>query len=335
MVLVTGGTGLVGSHLLLRLLQDNRNVRAIYRETSKVELVKKIFSYYTEDATELFEKIQWVVADLNNIPALEDAFADVDFVYHTAALISFDPNDFNKLRKINSTGTSNIVNLCLSKNIKKLCYVSTIGTIGQSLDGQRATEENEWVEQHVNVYALTKYAAEMEVWRATQEGLPAIIVNPGVILGPGFWKSSSGKFFTNANKGYPYYPPGGTGFVSVNDVVEVMIRLLNSDLQNERYILVAQNLSFKKILTLMGRNLGKKAPRKQLKEWQLQIGRYFDYFANLITGRGRIITKNSIRSLYHRDNYDSSKIMKTLEFEFEAMEPYIEFCCARFKEENP
>ena len=335
MVLVTGGTGLVGSHLLLRLLQDNRKVRAIYRETAKVEQVKKIFSYYTENATELFEKIQWVVADLNNIPALEEAFADVDYVYHTAALISFDPYDFHKLRKINSTGTSNIVNLCLSKNIKKLCYVSTIGTIGQSLDGQRATEDNEWVEQHVNVYALTKYAAEMEVWRGTQEGLPAVIVNPGVILGPGFWESSNGKFFMNANKGYPYYPPGGTGFVTVNDVVAVMIRLLNSDVQNERYILVAENVSFKKILTLMGRNLGKKAPRKQLKKWQLQIGRYFDYVANLITGRGRIITKNSIRSLYHRDHYDSSKILKTLKFEFEALEPYIEYCCARFKEENP
>jgi len=335
MVLVTGGTGLVGSHLILRLLQDGVAVRAIYREGSNLDRVKKVFSYYTENAAKLFDRIQWITADLNNIPALEEAFSNVDSVYHSAALISFDPNDFKKLQKINTEGTANIVNLCLAKKIEKLCYVSTIGAIGKSLDGLAATEENEWIEQDANVYALSKYAAEMEVWRGTQEGIPAVIVNPGLILGPGFWTQGSGEFFTSANKGYSYYPPGGTGFVSVNDVVEVMIRLMASDIKNERFILVAQNLSFKKMLTLIGKNLGKKEPRYELKHWQLQIGRYFDYFANLFTGRGRRITKNSIKSLYQRDTYSNDKIRETLNFEFEALETDIQFSCARFKEESP
>lgn len=335
MILVTGGTGLVGSHLMLRLLKDGHAVRAIYREGSNLDRAKKVFSYYAENAAELFEQIQWITADLNNIPALEKAFESIDRVYHTAALISFNPKNFATLQKINTEGTANIVNLCLAKKIEKLCYISSIGAIGKSLDGLPATEENEWIEQDANVYALSKYAAEMEVWRGTQEGLPAVIVNPGVILGPGFWTQGSGEFFTTANKGYSYYPAGGTGFVSVNDVVEVMIRLMASDIKNERFILVAQNLSFKTILTLISENLGKKPPQKELRHWQLQIGRFFDYFANLLTGRGRRITKNSIRSLYNRDEYTNDKIKKALDFEFEALQPVVKFCCEKFKEANP
>ncbi|MFH6603414.1 NAD-dependent epimerase/dehydratase family protein [Maribacter algicola] len=334
MVLVTGGTGLVGSHLLLRLLQKGVSVRAIHRDNSDLNRVRKIFSYYADNAFDLFEKIHWVSADLSDITALEAAFENIDQVYHTAALISFDPKKYPVLQKINTEGTANIVNLCLSEKIKKLCYVSTIGAIGKSTDNQPASEENDWVERNVNVYALTKYDAEMEVWRGAQEGLPVVIVNPGVILGPGFWNHGSGEFFTTANKGYPYYPPGGTGFVSINDVVELMIRLTDSKIQNERYIVVANNISFKTILTLICKNLGKRPPHKELKHWQLQIGRYFDYLANLLTSRERRITKNSIKSLYQRDDYTNEKIKKSLDFEFEPLEPVIEFCCAKFKEEN-
>ncbi len=335
MVLVTGGTGLVGSHLLLRLLQKGVSVCAIHRDNSDLNRVRKIFSYYTDNASDLFEKIHWVRADLNDIPALKAAFENIDQVYHTAAFISFDPKKYIALQKINTEGTANIVNLCLSEKIKKLCYVSTIGAIGKSMDNLPASEENDWIERNANVYALTKYEAEMEVWRGAQEGLSMVIVNPGVILGPGFWGSGSGEFFTTANKGYSYYPPGGTGFVCVNDVVELMIRLTDSKIQNERYILVAQNISFKTILTLISKNLGKRPPRKELKHWQLQVGRYFDYLANLFTGRGRRITKNSIKSLYQRDDYTNEKIKKALDFEFKPLEPVIRFCCERIKEENP
>ncbi len=297
MVLVTGGTGLVGSHLLLELALSETKVRAIYRTESKLAQVKKVFSYYTTDYQLVFDKIEWIKADILDIPALETAFIGIEYVYHAAALISFDPNDFDTLRKVNVEGTANVVNLCTANKVKKLCYVSTIGTIGRSLPNKEATEDNEWSIQNKNVYALTKHEAEMEVWRGSQENVEIVIVNPGVILGPGFWETGSGKFFKAANKEHNYYPPGGTGFITVSDVVKIMISLLNSNIKSERFILVAYNLTFKEILKKIAIAMNKKPPTKVLKIWQLKIGRYLDILAHLFTGKERKITRNTIYSL--------------------------------------
>lgn len=335
MVLVTGGTGLVGAHLLLHLLQKGIRVRAIYRQESKLDRVQNVFGYYAKNASSLFEAIDWVKADLNDIPELQHAFQDVDYVYHAAALISFDPRDYKKLLKINAEGTANIVNLCISNNIKKLCYVSTIGTIGKSVTNTLATEDNEWNDQNVNVYALSKYEAEMEVWRGSQEGLSVVMVNPGVILGPGFWDTGSGALFTTANKGYSFYPPGGTGFITVDDVVKMMTLLMDSQIENERFIAVAENLSFREILNRLTRALDQPGPTIKLKFWQLEIGRIGDSIWSALTGNPRRITKNSIHSMKHRDLYENQKIQEILGFEFESLEPTITFSCRLFLEENP
>lgn len=334
MVLVTGGTGLVGSHLLLELALMKTKVRAIYRSKAKLERVKKIFSYYVENPVDIFNQIEWVQGDILDIPALEAAFENVDYVYHAAAFISFDPKDFKKLQRVNMEGTKNIVNLCIHYQIKKLCYVSTIGTIGRNAAGKQANEQNEWTNEHTNVYALSKHLAEMEVWRGSQENLPVAILNPGVILGPGFWETGSGSLFTTVNKEYSYYPPGGTGFVSVSDVSQLMVKLMESTILNERFIVVGENLSFKEIMSKIAIELGKKPPYKLLKIWQLQIGRYFDFFASLVTGKKRKITKNAIYALKHPEVYNNDKIRKALNFKFESLEKSIKLCCQYFIEEN-
>ncbi len=334
MVLVTGGTGLVGAHLLLHLIKHDISVKAIHRKGSDLKRVEKVFNYYNSAGSELFKKIIWVEADINDIPRLETVFKEVIYVYHAAALISFDPRDYKGLLKINAEGTADIVNLCIANQIKKLCYVSTIGTIGKSVAGNMATEENEWNDQHVNVYALSKYEAEMEVWRGSQEGLSVVIVNPGVILGPGFWQTGTGNLFTKANKSYSYYPPGGTGFITVHDVVRIMVALMNSEIKNERFIAVAENLSFKEILTRLKRVLGKPQPKKQLQYWQLKTAVVLDFIWCTMTGKPRSITKNAIYSMKHRDAYSNEKIKEFLNFEFEALDATIDFSCQRFLEEN-
>jgi nucleoside-diphosphate-sugar epimerase len=334
MVLVTGGTGLVGAHLLLHLLKNNTTVRAIYRNGSNLKQVEKVFSYYTNEASELFNKIEWVLADINDIPALEIAFQNVDYVYHAAAFISFDPKDYYKLKKANTLGTENIVNLCLSNSVKKLCYVSTIGAIGKSAEGRLATEENDWSNQDVNVYALTKYRAEMEVWRGSQEGLDIVIVNPGLIIGPGFWDTGSGTLFNIAQKAKDYYPPGGTGIITVNDVVLMMTELMASDIINQRFIAVTENISYKDILSRLAIALGKKPPSKMLRLWQLKIGRLIDFLKSLLTGSKRRLTKKAIESLLHPETYDNRKIIDTIGFQFEPLQATIAFCCEKFKEEN-
>ena len=323
MILVTGGTGLVGAHLLLQLLKTEKAVKATHRASSNLGQVKKVFSYYVDNADELFTKINWVVADITDIPSLENAFKDVTRVFHCAALISFDPNDYVKLRQINAKGTANIVNFCLSNNVQKLTYVSSIATLGKNEATPIVTEETEWNDADVNVYALTKYAAEMEVWRGTQEGLDAVIVNPGVILGPGYWDSGSGQFFSKIANGLKYYPPSGSGFIGVFDVVDMCIKLMNANLVNQRYIAVAENATFKEILDKIAVAINKPKPTKVLKMWQLNILYKLDWLVHLFTRRGRKLSKMQVHGLKSQDMYQNAKIKEAINFNFTDLDTVI------------
>ncbi|MEP0213145.1 MAG: NAD-dependent epimerase/dehydratase family protein [Cellulophaga sp.] len=334
MILVTGGTGLVGAHLLLQLLKTEDSVKAIHRPSSDLDKVKKVFSYYVDNADELYAKIKWVVADITDIPALENAFIGVTHVYHCAALISFDPNDYFRLRRTNATGTANIVNFCLANSVEKLAYVSSIATIGKNENSPIVTEETDWNEADVNVYAITKYAAEMEVWRGTQEGLDAVIVNPGVILGPGYWNSGSGQFFSKTADGLKYYPPNGSGFIGVGDVVVMCIRLMKSDLKNQRYIAVAKNATFKEVLGKIATALGKPEPNKALKIWQLNILYRLDWLAHLLTRRGRKLSKMQVHGLKSQDIYENTKITTAIDFTYTDLDEVIKTTSSLFLQEQ-
>ncbi|WP_100614093.1 NAD-dependent epimerase/dehydratase family protein [Confluentibacter citreus] len=321
MILVTGGTGLVGSHLLYKLVSTKEKVRAIFRDEQKLEHVKNVFSCYTEDYKILFESIEWVKADILDVPSLTEAFKGVTYVYHCAALVSFEPNKYHALRKVNIEGTANIVNFCISYNIKKLCYVSSIATLGHTLSKEPITEETIWnPESDNNVYAITKYGAEMEVWRATQEGLDAVIVNPGVILGAGIWNAGSGRLFKKADKGIKYYSKGTVALVSVEDVVLIMIALLKSNIKNERFVLVAENWTFKRFLQMLATSVNKTPPKKLAPAWLLQIMWRLDWLKYSLTGKPRKLTKQLCNSLSSETYYSSDKIKSALNFEFESID---------------
>ena len=189
MILVTGGTGFVGSHLLFDLAKSGEKVRAIHRKNSDLEAVKKVFSYYTDEknAEKLFRSIEWTEADITEIPALTSAFENITRVYHCAAFVSMGAGHEKVMRRVNIKGTANVVNLCITEKIEKLCYVSSIASLGKPVKGKIIEEDNLWnPEENHSDYAITKYGAEIEVWRGSQEGLDVVIVNPGVILGRRF-----------------------------------------------------------------------------------------------------------------------------------------------------
>jgi nucleoside-diphosphate-sugar epimerase len=332
MILVTGGTGLVGSHLLFHLLRQGASVKAIHRKNSNIQRVKEVFSFYEENPAPLFNQIQWIEADINDIPALELAFEDVTSVYHCAAFISFDPNDFNSLQKINKRGTENIVNLSIARNIRKLCYVSSIGALGKSVTGQVINEESEWNDAFSNVYASSKHFAEMEVWRGAQEGLSMVIVNPGVILGPGYWESGSGLLFQSVARGMRYYFPGGTGFISVGDVVKIMVQLMDSPIKNERFIAVAENLSFKSILGKISHGFNRPAPKNRLKFWQLEFLWRIDWVLKLFISGKRKLTKQGLRSLRYPQVYDNLKVQEALNMEYEPIKACVDHACIKYME---
>ncbi|TYB70666.1 NAD-dependent epimerase/dehydratase family protein [Bizionia saleffrena] len=335
MILVTGGTGLVGAHLLFTLVNSKKKVRAIYRNEKKFDHVKRIFSYYTATPEDLFNRIEWVEADLNDIPSLTDAFDSITHVYHCAALVSFEPDKFDLLQKTNIEGTANIVNFCVSNGIKKLCYVSSVATIGEPKKGQPATEKTEWNPESDNsVYALTKYGAELEVWRGTQEGLDAVIINPGVIIGPGIWHYGSGSIIKTVAKGLPYYTSGSMGYVGINDVVTSMITAMESTIINARFICVTESWSYKKFLTTTALLLGVKPPNKEAKPWLLQLGWRLDWLRHALTGKRRKLTGHLVASLQSQSLYDNTKIKETLSITFTSLQTQLETTCSQYIKDN-
>jgi nucleoside-diphosphate-sugar epimerase len=332
MILVTGGTGLVGAHLLYYLLKENDIVKAIHRKNSDVQAVKKVFSYYTADVETFFAKIQWIEADITDIYLLKQAFKNVTHVYHAAALISFNPKDYSKMRKINIEGTANIVNLCIDNKINKLCFVSSIATIEKAPNKNNIDEDEDWNLENNNYgYAITKYGGEMEVWRASQEGIDVVIVNPGIILGAGFWNSGPGELFTKINKGLKFYTDGITGYIAVTDVVKVMIQLMSSTIKNERYILVSENKSFKEVFFQISDAFGKKRPTIKIKPFMSEIAWRILKMVSLIIRKQPILTSHSAKSIHNTYFYSSAKIKSALNYKFEPINKTIHKVCELYE----
>lgn len=324
MILVTGGTGLVGAHLLYKLASGNKKVKAIYRNEHKLDNVKRVFSCYIKNYEPLFNNIDWVKADILDIPALTKTFKGVTQVYHCAAFVSFEPDKYQLLRRTNIEGTANIVNLCIASAVEKLCYVSSIATLGKTLNNKPIDEDTNWnTEADNNVYAITKYGAEMEVWRATQEGLNVVIVNPGVILGPGIWRYGTGSLFKKAKKGFKYYTSGTVGIVNVDDVTTVMIKLMGSDIVNERFVVVAENWTYEDFLQALAKSVSAKPPKKMATGWLLDLGWRLDWLTHKLTGKRRQLTKHLAQSLTSETYYNSDKLKNTLNHQFIAIDKTI------------
>ena len=333
MILVTGGTGLVGSHLLFELTKSQQKIRALYRSQKTVDKVKQIFAYYTDSVDAQFDRIEWIQSDLNDLPKLAEAFKGVTHVYHCAALISFDPNDYYKLRETNISGTANIVNLSVINGIQKLCYVSSVATMGY--DPVKITEETTWnPEDQQSVYAITKYEAEMEVWRGIQEGVPSVIVNPGVILGPGFFRSGSGGLFKRVYKGLRYVTEGVSGYVGVTDVIKGVVSLMNGDRKNERYIMVAENLSFLDFTTLISNAFKLAPPKKIARKWMLSFAWRLDWLKHKLRGKKRLLTKNLSKTLRTKSYYCSDKFLEAeTAFKFSPISTVVSEVCQIFSKD--
>jgi len=336
MILVTGGTGFVGSHLLFHLSLEYHRIRATYRKQHDLALVKKVFSYYSDHSEDLFRAIEWVRADITDISELHIAFEGISEVYHCAAAVSFDQKDYSLMRKVNIEGTCNVVNLCILKSVNKICFVSSIATLEMINPGVPITESNIWTtSKGKSAYAITKRAAEMEVWRACQEGLNCIVVNPGVIIGSGYWKNGTGKIFSKVRRGLSYYPTGKTGFVGVNDVAKAMITLMKSSIKNEGFILVAENLFFKDLLFEIADSMRSKQPGKKISVAGMELGWRLSWLKSLLTGRKQELTKDAARAASGIKLYSSEKIQRSLDFKFSPMITVIQETGASFLKDHP
>lgn len=317
-ILVTGASGLVGSHLVKKLLDKYSNVKAIYRSEIPDIQCKN--------------KIEWIKADILDINSLETAIENVSEVYHCAAVVSFMPKEKNKLLQTNIEGTANVVNASLNSGVKKLVYVSSVSALGRIREDVAVNETMNWTPETSNsIYGKSKYLAEMEVWRGIGEGLDAVIVNPTIILGANDWSKTSAAIFKNVYKEFPWYTEGVTGFVDVEDVASAMIMLMESSITAQRFILSAQNITYKELFTEIAKAFNKKPPYKKVSPLIAQIVWRLEAIRSKFTGKKPLITKETARTAQAKVNFDNSKLLQYLpQFTYTPLQQSVKRICNEY-----
>jgi nucleoside-diphosphate-sugar epimerase len=324
MVFVTGGTGFIGTHLLRELIQRGEKVRALKRSTGKILLEE-----------ELANRVEWVEGDILDVPSLEEAMHGCNDVYHCAAVVSFNPGDRDYLTKVNVEGTANVVNASLANGIRKLVHLSSVSAIGRSKDATIVNESTEWEQNKLTTnYALSKFLAEREVWRGMAEGLNAVIVNPSFVLGSGNWDAGPPQVFKKVFEGLRAYTTGGTGLVDVEDVVKLMMLLMKSDISGERFILNAENWSFRDLFNYVAGQLGVKPPRFHANAFMNELGWRLGWLKHKLTGTPPTITRETGRISLHWSRYDNSKIVAATGYRFKPVKRTIEETAKKFLEER-
>lgn len=324
MVLVTGATGILGRVIVLELLHRGKEVIATKRKSSDLTDVLHSYSFYTQNAQELFDRISWVDTDFEDIHSLENALEGVEEVYHCAAKVSFHPASRHEMFQTNIEGTKNLLYACENSGVRNFLFVSSMAVF-DGLNEEGLVDENSDFNCKLNHsdYATSKHFSEMEVWRASAEGLNTVIINPGIIIGSGNWNSSSGELFASFEK-YPYSMSGTGSYVDVRDVALIAVELMEKRIFGERFVVISETKKYSEIADYIRKKLSL-SPSKVLPGSVLKLG----YLANLLFGwivpKLRMMNKVNLDSVTSVNYVSNSKIRTRLNFEFIPVEESIDF----------
>ena len=324
MILVTGATGILGRVIVLELLKQGKKVRATKRKSSNINDVKHSFQFYTENPEEFFNKIEWIDVDFDDIDSLKTALINVEEVYHCAAKVSFHPDDRKEMYHSNIVGTRNILFACENSSVKKFCFVSSVAVLDGTDENGKVTEDSNFNPKlRHSKYAKSKHFSEMEVWRASAEGLKTVIINPGVIIGSGNWQSSSGEIFGTLEK-FPYAMSGSSNYVDVRDVANIAIALMERNIFGERFLIISENKKLVEVANLIRKKLGK-SQAKVLPKWILNVG----YVLNLLLGwlipPLRLLNRINIQAVTSHHILSNNKIKERLDYQFIPITESIDF----------
>lgn len=322
-ILVTGGTGFLGSYIIKALIEKGHAVRALRRRDAKLP-------FYIPPS--IFDKVEWVEGDILDVLSLEEAMEDIDTVIHSAAVVSFQPKDRKRMYQVNVEGTANVVNMALEKNARRLVHISSVAALGRTAHGGHVNEDKKWEESRVNThYAKSKYLAEMEVWRGEGEGLSTIILNPGTILGYGDWNIGSCAIFKSMYNEFPWYSPGINGFVDVEDVAAVTLLLMESGISGQRFIVNSDNWPFKRLLHTMADSFGKKRPARETTPFLVNIAWRMEKIKSLFTDHRPVLTRESARVAHSKTYFENHKLLQALQgFSFVPLEQTIHNACKKY-----
>ncbi|MCL3780076.1 NAD-dependent epimerase/dehydratase family protein [Prolixibacteraceae bacterium JC049] len=339
MILLTGGTGMLGAHVLLDLVKQGKKVRALKRSSSNLSQVKQVFEAYSANAEELFRQIEWVDGDVTNLLSLKPYFAGVDTVIHTAAMVSFHSDDRETMLFNNIEGTANMVNLALEFNVRKFCHVSSIAAVGRAENGESITEKHQWIpDKKHSSYSESKFFSEMEVWRGIEEGLDAVIVNPSVILGVGNWKMGSPQYFSIVNDGLKFFTKGGTGYVDARDVSNVILLTLDEanweKTKNQRYIVSAENVRHQDVFNYIAEELNVQKPSIYANSIMLSLAWRAAKLVELITRKKAAITRETVSGADQFNQYCGKKITEVVAFQYRTVEESVRQIASIFKQQS-
>lgn len=335
MVLVTGATGMVGGNLLWHLLQTEQKIRAIRRSEHSADKLCKVFGFYCTKPDDYLSRIEWVYADVLDRSTLDVAMQGVDIVYHCAAVVDLGKNSA-ALTDTNVRGTRNVVAAALAAKVKSFCFVSSIAACGSTTDNSPVDENSTFNRTaQRSLYSASKFFSEKEVWVGISQGLPGVIVNPGVILGVSGNNAGSARLFSQVQKGMPFYTLGGTGYVDVRDVVQIMIKLTESNIKGERYILVSENCCNRDILSMIAGGVGKKPPFINAGKFLLYVAAFMSAWIGKLTGTPPAIDRQTARTALGRSYYSSKKITTLLNYTFIPVEQSIAEICSYLATKNP
>lgn len=321
-ILVTGGTGFLGSYLIRLLIRKGYQVRALRRPNSPMNLVADVAS-----------QVEWVEADLTDIIALEDVMKEVSYVMHCAALVSFHQRDVTRMMQVNVEGTANLVNLSLEMGVKRFIHVSSIAAIGRTKERPHLDEKSKWMQSSGNSpYAISKYMGEQEAWRGHAEGLSVAIINPAIVLGSGFWELGSAKFFKQIKEGLKFSPVGRSGFVDVRDVAQFMVHLLESEISGERFILNAENTLYRDFFRMIAAALGAKEPPITVTPFLAEVAWRVEWLKEKLLGTDPLVTKDTARNSVSTFYYNNEKSRAVFGFEYRPLEQTIREIGAQFLE---
>jgi len=315
---------------LYELASKGYKIKALLRRESDTGVVEKVFKFLNDTDLQKFKTIEWVEGDITDIFSLEDVMGGVEHIYHNAAFISFNPLNRYIMNKINVEGTRNIVDVAQRFGVKKICYVSSVASLDKSSEG--IIDETAWWKpsRHHSDYAISKYESEREVWRGTEEGLNAVIVNPSIIIGGADQRRESGRLISTIDKTSLFYTQGTTGFVGVKDVALSMITLMESDIVNERFIINTDNRPYFEILTLIAKNLNKKAPYLKIPPFALEAFWRMEKIRTFFSRSQPIMTRSTARSSYQKHYYSGGKILERTDFKYTPVEEAVRDACEMY-----
>lgn len=335
LVFLTGSTGLVGGHLLIHLHKSGKKIRALIRSTSSFTQLRLICKFYNQPFDELYNSVEWVFGNTLDFVGLCEILEGVEEVYHCAAVVSFNAKNRNELLQTNIQGTANMVDAAMKCTVKHFCFISSIGALGNARTGDYTHEDTPWKNDgKASVYSESKFRSELEVWRACNEGLNTVIINPGVILGPGLPDKGSLLLFQTGRKGMPFYTKATTGYVDVRDVCEVAIKLMDREIFGRRFILVSENIDNKELFSTIASEFNQKPPRYLASKTVLQLSAFISEFIGAITGKTPQLTKETIQTAQKPQKYSNQQIKNTLNYEFIPLRKTIQDTCNFLKENN-